>query len=314
MRKATTLVEIIFTIVIASILMIGTATLLQNMAFMVQKSKTITELSLDTQSVLDQLSVMLSKRIPNSTIGYDGSNKYAFLRDIDFDATVLEWFAQPMISEDDNDDFGIFYPFVDLEKSDFTSRSIYSPASDFHKVWDIVYAQYNSVLVKNMAIVFAGGLDYGVGNSDKIGWHGSSSVDTFIVDKLPSSKHMLTISPPQPEFIYEKFYLATSGIAVTRGENINKNAYCIEQLGLANRELDDALLIFYDYHPWANQTYCADRGGKGVKRGNVSVLSLNATSFEARDIDHTIRLSITAKRRIRGSDDVAKISKQKVVL
>ncbi len=317
MRKAITLVEIIFTIIIASILIIGTASLLKNMAFMVQKSKSTTELSLDTQSALNQLSLMLSKRIPNSTIGYDGVNTYSFLRDIDFEAKVLEWLIEP-INEEDKDSFGVYYPFVDLQGSNFSTKSIKSPASNFNALTNLIQPRYEANMQNSMAIIFAGGLDYGVGSSKHLGWHNGESDDIYKVNISSSSSDTLNINESlakQPEFIYEKFFLAESGVAVARGENIDANAQCIQDLGISAKELKNALLVFDDFRPWLGQTYCADLGTKGLKSGKVSILSLNITSFEARDIDYTIRLSIMAKQRVRGElDEYVKVSKQKVVL
>ncbi len=320
MRKAATLVELIFTIIISSILTIGTATLLKNMAYMIQKAQDTTELSLDTQSALDQLSTFLYARVPNSVIGYDGTNNWANINELSFKATVLEWLTQPIIAENrEGHVYSLhsreleYYPFIDLEGSNPASRTLKAPfmSANYINLKNHINRKYKTDISNKLAIVFAGSFDYGV--SSNFGWHNSMRTDIYKINIL-NSGFQFQSTYSQPEFIYEKFYLVESAVAVTLGQNIDKSASCITDLKLSNKELDKALLLFTDYRPWLSESYCADKGSKGTKKGFATVLSTNIDSFEAREIEYTIRLSFEAKKKLKGSSEHVKVSKQKVVL
>ena len=69
-KKGFTLLEMIFVVVLSGILAIGTFKAIESLYIRSAKAKAVTDLSLESQIVLDQVGVMLYNRIPNSVIGW----------------------------------------------------------------------------------------------------------------------------------------------------------------------------------------------------------------------------------------------------
>ncbi|MEA1955113.1 MAG: prepilin-type N-terminal cleavage/methylation domain-containing protein, partial [Campylobacterota bacterium] len=65
-KKAFTLLEMIFVVVISGVLAMGTFKAMEALYVRSAKAKAITELSMQSQIVLDQIGVMLYNRVPNS--------------------------------------------------------------------------------------------------------------------------------------------------------------------------------------------------------------------------------------------------------
>lgn len=307
MRKGVTLIELIFTLVIASILTMGTASILNDMGSRVQKAKQLTNLSLDTQSALDQISNLLYFRVPNSPIGYNPPN-FQPLANLTGPAPILEWFG----TFSEGAMLGSLYPFVDLNASNFATSQLLSPESNFATINTQINQKFDGGGLGNSAIIFTGSFDYGVGLNSNFGWHGSNNNNIYNVAN-GTNNNQLQINGTQPEFIYEKFYLIDTAYAIARGEDINTSANCIINLNVPSSDINNALFLFYNYHPWNSQTFCADPNGTG-QSGDASVLTFNISSFTAQNIDFTIRLSIEAMQTVRGSDQNISISKQKVIL
>lgn len=308
MRKGATLIELIFTLVIASILTMGTASILNDMGSRVQKAKQLTNLSLDTQSALDQISNLLYFRVPNSPIGYNPPN-YEPLANLTGQAPILEWFG----TFNEGVMLGSLYSFIDLNASNFTTSQLVSPKSNFATTNTQINQKFDGGGLGNSAIIFAGSFDYGTGVSSNFGWHGSNSDNAYDVANGINDDQLQIADATQPEFIYEKFYLIDTAYAIARGEDIDTSANCITNLNVPSSDMNNALFLFYDYHPWGSETFCADPNGTG-QSGKASVLAFNISSFSAQNIDFTIRLSVEATQTVRGSDDNISISKQKVIL
>ncbi len=87
-----TLVEMVVVIVILGILSAGTFVSLKHLYLRVAKSKALSELSLDSQIIVNQISSLLYERVPSSVIGYD-DNKSTFESIYSLNSTyhVLEW-------------------------------------------------------------------------------------------------------------------------------------------------------------------------------------------------------------------------------
>jgi hypothetical protein len=72
---------------------------------------------------------------------------------------------------------------------------------------------------------------------------------------------------------------------------------------------DDTLLLFYNYRPWAGETYCADSAGE--REGNVSILSKNVKGFRVVYSNDVLKIGVDMNRSI--GERSVHISKQKVV-
>ena len=299
-KKAFTLIEMIIVIVISSVLAIGMFKAFEALYIRSAKAKAITDLSLQSQIVLDEISRLLYNRIPNSVIGYDGSHEQSCIpiTDIlsDDNSTVLEW-----LSLDDEQLLADKYSgFVDMNASSKPDLKALEVDSDLN--------------ITNRNLIFAGSFDAGNENistcKGAYGWHGNDSnlshgIDSVDTDKITISD---TSSDKAPEYIYEKYYLTNGAYAVARGADIDKDASCITDL--KQRVDDNTLFLFYDYYPYNDETYCADKSG--TQEGKVSILSYDVAFFGAVYENDIISLSLDINKSIRGSTSVH-ITKKKAV-
>lgn len=317
MRRGVTLVELIITIAISSLLIVGSSNIIKSISFSAQRAKQLTELSLDSRSALEIISSLLYHRVPNSAIGYDGISNFSSLKELNSSMKILEWLGT-IYEANTNDTLS---NFIDLQASDFTTKMLKSPSSDFFKVSTTFNDKFARSLTHNGAISFAGSFDNGASSSKKLGFHGSSKDEMFVISSISSVKTNFFINNAnQPLYIYEKFYLSDSAYAVARVEDIDKSATCIKALQLSKisnisqSQIDDALILFSDYRPYLGQSFCADKGNKGVKSGTATLLSLHVSGFRVEHVNSSIKISIDTKMPLNGSKEIIKVSKQKVVL
>ncbi len=291
MRRGFTLLEMIFVVVISGILSIGSFKAFSALYIRSAKAKAVTDLSFQSQVVLDQLSVLIYNRIPNSVIGYDGVGDCDPIEELDGNNVVLEWLGLA----DDALFQGLYDGFVDMNAS--TSPVLSTPNL------------LTSLNATNMNLIFAGAFDDGSEDvaacSGAFGWHGAGSSLSHGFS-IPSANHISFNAGDVPNVIYEKYYLSSGAYAVTRGEDITDISNC----GLNEsdfRNFDTTLFLFYEYYPYNGETYCGDGGS-----GKVVVLAEDVSGFRASYVNDTIVLSIDMNRSIRGSTAVH-VSKQKAV-
>ncbi len=291
MHGAFTLIEIIFVVLISALLSLGSFKAFEALYIRSAKAKALTELSLQSQVTLDQISQLLYHRIPNSAIGYNPTTSACeSIDELSGDSRVLEWIgvdeAQLLA--------GMYDGFVDMNASARpTLRALHVSAG-----FDTTHRN----------LIFAGAFDAG-GESIKAcngayGWHGNDSNLSFAIT---AALDAITFSADQPDAIYEKYYIAYGAYAITRGEDVDDITNC----GFNEsdfRDFDNTLFLFYDFYPYEGETYCGDSGS-----GSVAVLAEDVIGFRASYINDTIRLSIDMNRSIRGSNSAVHVSKQKAV-
>ena len=292
-REAFTLLELIFVIVISAILSLGTFKAMESLYLRSAKAKAITDLSLNSQVVLDQLAALIYQRVPNSVIGYTPGGSCESIYELTASRPVLEWLAideAHLLSR-------AYDGFIDMNaslKPNLSALNISSAA-----MGDI----------SNSNLIFAGTFDEG---SDDItacngafGWHANNSNLSFDFS-IPSDNAIQITDAVMPEFIYEKYYVTNGAYAVGRGANVLDITNCgVNESDY--KDFNNTLFLFYNYYPYKGQTYCGDGGV-----GNVSVLAEHVSGFRASILNDTIRLSIDMNKTIRGSSAVH-ISKQKAV-
>lgn len=295
MRKGFTLVEIIFVLVIMAVLSAGTFKAIEAIYTRSAQAKALTDLSLESQIVLDQLSVLLYNRIPNSVIGYTPGGICESIDELTVGRPVLEWLTMA----DDALLEGKYDGFVDMNGSfyvDTANNRLLTPGN----------AMSNST---DLNLIFAGAFDGGAGSvsacNGAFGWHNPSSTLSYDLS-FNADKNITITDSVKPEFIYEKYYLTHTAYAVARGADIDLTSACVSSLGVPVDE--NTLFLFYDYQPYLGETYCADGGD-----GNASVLAQDVTAFTAESINDVIRLSIDMNRDIRGKTCGVHVSKQKAV-
>jgi len=301
MRKGATLIELIFVIVIISLLATGSFKAMQAILVREYKAKQQTNLSLESQTVVDQISNYLAQRVVYSTIGYnpdDGSFKY--IGDLTDLKPVLEWIGRANNLYLDKKYSGFF---------DMATKTGNKVAS-----YGIVA---NDINTSKIALIFAGSFDRSQSDNSNanssFGWHGSSRNDTYDID-VNSNDENITIDTtppaPTPKFLYEKYFLVNSAYAIARGEDINQSASCITDLNLHAKDINNTLFLFSNYRPWKGKTFCADNHGS--PDGNVSILMQNVDGFNFSEVDYTIRIVLDINKTIRGAHPVH-FSKMKVV-
>ena len=300
MRKGFTLVELIFVLVVLAVLSAGTFKAIEAIYTRSAQAKALTDLSLQSQIVLDQLSILLYNRIPNSVIGYDRSNltipagmtaPCEPIRDLTISRPVLEWLAMA----DDELLRGDYDGFVDMNASSKASFTLSTPHT-------------TAMTDPNLNLIFAGAFD---GGSEDIsacngafGWHTAASDLSF--DVTVGVDNIVITDAVKPDYIYEKYYLRKTAYAVARGADIDLTSSCITDL---NASADaNTLFLFYDYQPYKGENFCADGGV-----GNAVVLAQDVTAFSAQESNDVIRLSIDMKRDVRGRTCGVHVSKQKAV-
>ena len=292
-KKAFTLLEMVFVVVLTSILSLGMFKAFEALYIRSAKAKATTELSMQSQITLNQISRLLYDRIPNSVIGFNTTtNSCETIEDGIGTFQVLEWLS--LDSEQLLD--GNYSGFVDMNAS--SRPDIHTPNT-------------NALNITNRNLIFAGTLDGGpeeiTACNGAYGWHGNDSNLSHGIGSVSANTITLDVTAIDypPRYIYEKYYLTNGAYAIARGEDIDLTSSCITDLDITVD--NNTLFLFYNFYPYNGQTFCADGGS-----GKVSILAENVTGFRARHENDIIRLSIDMNQTIRGSSDV-RISKQKAV-
>lgn len=293
MRRGYTLIEIIITVAITGILSIGMFKAFEAITLRSEKAKILTTLSIDSQSALDQISILLYNRAPMSVNGYTLGDATRTPIENATDKKIIEWYGLASESYIAGD----YSTFIDMARSDKATKTLYTPDTTKASIENTQTAKWGAFSWNDLALIFSGSLDEGTPTPYPI----SMTADNTI-----------TFSAAVPDTIYEKYNLVDSAYAVARGADIDKTAHCITALGLSNAALDNTLFLFYDYRPWKDgKNFCADTLNPDTT-SQVSILATSINAFRAQTINGTIRLSIDANRTVRGGNPV-RLSKQKVV-
>jgi prepilin-type N-terminal cleavage/methylation domain-containing protein len=278
MRRGYTLIEIIITIAITGILAIGMFKALEAITLRSEKAKTLSTLSLDSQSALDQIAALLYNRAPGFLKACTTATDCVQFDETTAGKSIIQWYG--LASESYN--AGDYSGLVDMNHSIALKPTLYSPNTNLTNVLATQQQKWGaSFTLGDMALIFSGALDEGNPNEYNIT---ASAVDTITLANTP------------PDTIYEKYNLADSAYALTRKQSVT----CSNVASLDN----NTLLLFYNYRPWKGENLC---------NGDVTVLATDVNAFRAQMLNGTIRLAIDTNRSIRGSSNPVHLSKQKVV-
>jgi len=303
-KKGFSLIEIIFVIVISAVLSVGTFKAIEALFVRSAKAKAVTDMTLRSQIVLDQLGVLLYNRVPNSVIGYTVGGDCEAISDLTTSRPVLEWLG----TMDDELLKREYDSFVDMGGSDRVNKILLTPYMD--KNFDD----------SGVNLIFAGAFDSGEDDTKAcegaFGWHGNDSNSSYDINVTDENKTKLTDdSAHQPKDIFEKYYLTKTAYAVTRGRELNQQDLvdnCPQYTQVDEGDFNNTLFLFYAYAPFVgtNHTFCGD--SQGTREGNVSILATDVSAFEAIYQNDVLKLNLDMNKSIRGSSFVH-IYKQKVV-
>lgn len=286
MRRGYTLIEIIITIAITGILSVGMFKAFEAITTRSEKAKILSTLSIDSQSALNQISLLLYNRAPMSVQGCtDNTSVSCVPLDQATNATILQWYATASESYQK----GNYSGFVDMNRS--INPNLYTPYSDFTQIKTTQVDKWGNFNWSNndVALVFAGAFEEG------------ERIEPYKITMTTNDTIIFSDALDKPSKIYEKYYLVDSAYAVTR----RKDAKNLCGTKIDNFKDDNDLLLFYNYRPWNSQTFCD---------GNVSLLARNVNAFAAHQINGTIRLGIDMNSSV-GNNKInpVRLSKQKVV-
>jgi len=294
MRRGYTLIEIIITIAITGVLSAGMFKAFEAITIRSEKAKILTTLSIDSQSALDQISILLYNRVPSSVEGCTLTEGCIPL-DESINKKILTWYG--LASESYKARY--YSAFVDMNCSDYSTKTLCTPNTDLSAVLATEQKKWENFDIKDMGLIFSSSSDQG---------------EKYTYTISNTAINTITIDDPQSDMnISEKYNLVDSAYAVALGSDIDTTAPCIIDLNLSTTLLDNTLLLFYDYRPWKTpaESFCADNATTRV--GKVTVLTTRVNAFSAQTINGIIRLSIDMNQTVSGSNNPVRLSKQKVV-
>ena len=303
MRKSFTLVELIFVIVILSIIGVISAQILTKIYEQYLLTRAINELETKTELVLTQIANRLQYRIKETTIARKippNDNNITALPMADESYQILEWIGY------DNDSFrglwksskNIYYPgwsgFIDLDSNQTDKTQIKTPGSDLNLTNSIINTLSNgSVTLNNskVAIIFKGlPIGYDVEEYGWNDWNGANKHAYVNIVNCPAtgcSDILEFTDTNSSKDIPEQYYLTWSAYAVVPDDN----------------STDTNLRLYYNYRPWLGDEY---------KDGESSLLAQHVSTFKFRQIDKVIRLKLCMIKKITNDFNVS-FCKEKVV-
>lgn len=315
-RKSFTLIEMIFVIVILSIIITGGLLIAAKIYKRNLIASKFLELSFNTEQTIDKLANMLYYRVPLTAIGYNQkTGKFKYIGDItsDDNFTIFEWIGYcEDIYKDTN-----FSGFADL----YASKKPILKALDFNASFinNVIDNKFHTTTnFKNLVgIIFAGSFDMGEESalydySNSFGWHGGKAKYIYIINDYNQSSNDTNLSLKNSDGsnitnarIFAKFYLVDSAYAIALKKDLEANKWNCKDYNFSDLSNND-LLLFYDYRPWKGETFCGDGGS-----GRVEILSKNIAGFYIKAVNSHLELFINSFYK-RGNISI-KVSKQKVV-
>jgi hypothetical protein len=320
-----TMIEIIFVIVILSLIGVGSFKAIQMLYERYYQVNIITKFTIISQTLLDEVGTILYYRTPLTAIGYSPSDgDFKKLEDVDEEKySIFEWMSE---ANDAKKHFGMRGPtygytgFIDMDASNRDTLTLVTKDFNITDTNDTINTIFDNRedLNRSVGIIFAGNLDKGTLDSDynnSFGWHGYQHKKLFLINRVKQTgvdANFTMTSDIENNKIYAKYYLTTSAWGIARGADINKSAPCLNGLNVD----DNTLLLFFNYRPWNNETFCADphQNKTETTEGNVSILARDVTAFRVKAVSYHLELKVQFERPLyRGSDRNITITKQKVV-
>ena len=238
MKKAFTLVEMIFAMVILSIIGVISSDIIYRVYenYMIQKK--VSSLELETKIVLDQIVKYLENSIKPSIARYDGSNYEAIADTSKLDANksssgYFVWIAKDIESlrgiwnDDKKRVYSAYSSVIDVENSSDTN--IVTVDDNLSQIENIVEAITEESNISALYFVYANSS----GTVQERFWKNPSSL--FVIDSVADKTIKLVAKPDE---VSDKFYLTYS-------------AYGLQ---LDDEHSDHNLTLFWNFRPWKNET------------------------------------------------------------
>ena len=285
MKKAFTMLELVFVIVIMGIVASIGAEIIAKLYENYLRTRSINKLQFQTELVLNKIAKRLTHRIKDSVIGQINTNKYVPLSDANSSYPILSWIGKSYESSLGDENTTGWSGFVDLYSSKTNATQIKTSGSHLGYARDIINAlSYGNIDINqtmphtnNAVLIFKGKDDY---NVSKYGWNGSGTNDANYTYNIEvNSTDILKLNKPVAT-AYEQYNLAWTAYAVVP-EGTNPD--------------DFNLTLYYNFQPWDGDDY----NSSDTKH---SVLMEHVSSFKFIQYGETIRLKLCIRDDKTGGD------------
>ncbi len=280
MKRAFTLLEVVFTLVVLGIVASITSEIIakvyeQNLLSLASsKALSKTELALETIAkrlgyrVMDSGIAILDKNHPDNMVpltseveGYE----------------ILEWigYSYESFLGEFNGSYNApgWSGLIDLDNSDTNASQFITPGSTLAYAKDIIQALFNKDLddaSSNIAIIFRGG----VHTTDAVNaYYKAPYPEVFGIYRINDENDTLHFTDTGPKTLYEQYYLVASAYAIVpekSGDEYN-------------------LTLYYNFQPWENEKFID---------GNTTVLVTGVTKFKFRKVDKVIEIALCTREHI----------------
>lgn len=272
-KRAFTLIELIFVIVIMGILSkYGIELLFQaykNFIF----SKTNNALQSESEAAVETIAARLQYRIKDSIIAKKTATDFTALASSTYGdtATVLEWISYDIDGQrgDGTQTAPLWSGIIDLKHADTNTTSLVSPATDTTKISTMIVALGGSGI--SDAALYSIGSDSDINAS--YGWSGALANQSGAMHRINS----VGGEPTQFQSgvggnfigadIYEYYQLAWTAYAVVHNPN------------------NGELRLYYDYQPWLGEKY----SDNGVKN---HLIMNNVETFRFKGVGSIVKIQV----------------------
>lgn len=278
-RKAFTLIELIFVIVILGIVALMGADIVSSMYQNYIKTRAINRLQAQTELALEQIAKRLSYRIKRSTGVIRGANIFPLGQAITTDRSLI-W-----IGISNESQLGGWSGFIDLTNPNtnpaVTPKTIQTPGSALNtfarnSIFALSYGDVdlNTVAAKNAALIMKVPR---INNAVIANYYSNNANDYTIKVRATAADRFALVGDNVPDYdgngvrdLYGQYYLSHS-------------AYAIIPQGPAD---DFSLTLRYNFQPWENETFA---------NGQSAVLAEHVSTFRFLEQGSTIRIKLCIK-------------------
>lgn len=306
-RKAFTMIELVFVIVIMSILAkFGVEYLAQAYQSFIN-SKVNNELQSNSSSAVKYVSNKLQYRIKESIIARETNATFTPLKDYaGGTAPFLEWIGAD-IEGFRGDTLPYWSGVMDLNASSGTQ--LISPATDTTEVNALITTLSNTATTIDDAAIFFVGSSLG-GLTDEWGWNGAITDQNQTMHPVEDNATLITALKPSVGTFsgttaFEFYQLAWSAYTVGI-DDYNTTAMGGNNTG--------TLTLWYDYQPWRGHRY-TDNAGTPGPAGHITksvAIMQNVSSFRFISVDSLVKIQICVKSLLL-QDEEYSICKEKTV-
>lgn len=307
-RKAFTLLELIFVIVVLGIVVSIVAEIIAKMYSGYIEARTNDKLQSKTELAAQQIANRLSYRVaPTAVAKNSTTNNIVSLRNSDGSEDILEWIGRDFVSYrgDWNTTLGLHTPawsgFIDLDDGNTTFKVIVTPATRPNALNTMIGAQsFGDVNLMGAgndrpAIIFRGRMDdFDVSNYFV---HANTSHYVYPVECLATG---CDDSVPRLQFTndYADGNFSTHAITLYEHYDFVWSAYALVPV-------DDELRLYHSYQPWMGESL-------DLNNTTFSVLVDELQTFRFTQVGEVIRVKVCA-REFYGDQNLT-VCKEKAIL